>query len=767
MKQILLEFSTPQVSCHECIKTIENHISGYFNQRFETFELSQYFQYDLVSKTIQLEIRVFNDEYDDEYYAEKLIDIIDLEQVGHQMSLMSKSYRNSHLFYVTMSLLAALFWVGLSAGFWILTPFLQLIAVLLSLGLLIGVSKTFFEHAILQVVAAWHDSNKPFFNMDSLFVSTGLIIALSSILNLFFPWAPNLLEAGFFIFGFRHLGIIFQAYLDKKIGFSHSLVEMFQFRKYVLSHNQQHINAKDLRVNDRFRIQKGDVLPVDARLLSFTNDFELRDLLETGSYHALDRQCQQEYFSGVECVSGQAEFEVSKLLQDSRFAKMDEAISALVYSEKKAPILNRMDDWLQWFIPGIFLVSLISFAVISQFFPITTALTCALSVLVSACPCTLGLIVPMALRMGAYKSSVKQIFFQSSGALQKAGNVDILVMDYHGTLTQGEWQVSDFHLLSSFELHQALSVIYTIETHMQKLRPGQHLGHKINEFIENRQANHLLSGDVQDFGFGGQLKTNEAFWWFGNQQIREHLGVPQNQECGHQLYLYFQAHHDATIKQVGYFEIFDPLKKDALMFVEQMKANGTNVRICTGADRSTALLIAQQLKIDLEAISYNNRMSDKMKFLKEIKEQHPNQTLAMIGDAINDKEALRVCDLSIFVMNKHNQNYFNTHLKKSVDILVSVDELMTIADVFQIAKDTLFVIKQNLYISMAYNFLSLILAGGVFLAWGLSMPPVIGVVLMIFQSALLALNAYRVIFAQGKNTQEGIFSPQRNALTLT
>lgn len=764
MKQAILNFSTPYVSCINCIKTIQNHITKKFNQRFDHFELMNYFQYDLAQKTIQLKVNV-SDEYQEiVFLAQQLIDVLALEDIGQEMIFIQQNpYSNIHYYGALLGLLAALFWIVISTGFWILAPGMQVSAVVLSVGLLSWMSSSFFKHAWMQAKLGWNDRTKPFFNMDSLFVSTGLLIICSSICNFFFPWLPNLLEAGFLIFGFRHLGIIFQSYLDKKIGFSRSLVEMFQYRKYQLYSNMNTIYAKDLEVRQRFSVQKGEIVPVDAQLIAYSDDFEIRDMLETGSYQLLSVAKMKLFLAGAECVAGQAVFEVSQVLQQSRFARMDQSIASLVQSQQKSPILNRLDDWLQWFIPGIFLISMTSFLVVSQFFPIATAFTCALSVLVSACPCTLGLIVPMALRMGAYKSSAEQIFFQSSEALQKAAHVDILVFDYHGTLTQGDWQISEFQCSSMISNQKALQVIYTIESCMH-VHP---LKKKIIEFIQKQQAHQSLSGQVKDLRYGGKLITDEGDWWFGNSQILEDLNLQNRDEASHRLYLLFQPKSGEPIIRVGFFDVYDPLKKDAKKLINQMREKGTDVRICTGADESTASMISAQLGMDKTLVSYNNHMDDKMKFLKGLKQQYPNQILAMVGDAINDKEALNACDLSIFMINEYNQSYLNTDLKNSVDILVVSDALMNMVHAFQIAHDTMSVIEQNLFLSMMYNVLSLILAAGVFLAWGFSLPPVIGVLLMMTQSVFLLLNTYRVIFKPDDIGEMNYPSFQRSARTET
>ena len=183
-------------------------MTKHFNQRFHHFELMEYFQYDLAQKTIQLKVKMLDDSEDAALVARQLMDILALEDIGQEMTFIQKQYSNIHYYGALLGLIAALFWIVISMGFLILTPGIQAFAVILSVGLLNWMSSSFFKHALLQAKLGWNDRSKPFFNMDSLFVSTGIMIICSSVLNLFFPWLPNLLEAGFLIFGFPlHLSV--------------------------------------------------------------------------------------------------------------------------------------------------------------------------------------------------------------------------------------------------------------------------------------------------------------------------------------------------------------------------------------------------------------------------------------------------------------------------------------------------------------------------------------------------------------------------------
>jgi P-type Cu2+ transporter len=768
MKQLLLTFYAPHVQCMSCVRSIERQLSAFFDHRYESFQLQKYFQYDLDNKTIQLKVWLSNDKISEHEITHILLKSFDLEAIGQEMHLIEQSYaQHQHYWGFAFCWFAGLFWMSLSLGFWVLAPWIYPLSVGVSLLMLSVLAKDFFYHAILQFKAGVNNKTTAFFNMDSLFVSTGIVVVLSTVLGLFFPLFPNLLEAGFLIFAFRHLGIVFQSYLDKKLGFSRSLIDMFQFRKYFLKVQNQKIFAKDLKPGQQILIRKGEILPIDGEIISQSPDFEIRDILDTGSYLSSYPQSGENLLAGVECLNGECVVEVRRSLDDCRLKKIDETVLEMGNIEKKAAISQQVESWLQWFIPVVFLTALFSFIIVSQFFPLAIALKCAIAVLVSACPCTLGLIIPMALRMGAYKASIHQILFQNSEALEKASKAKLFVMDYNGTLTKGELHLSDFHLsTTSIDEMKALQMIYTLEKEMLKHRPSQLLGQKILEMIEAKGGHQVLPVKCQDLGFGAEFSDDTGRYFFGNNALIAHLNLKEIETAPHRLYLIHQDMDNGSFNLLGYLDANDQLRHDAKKLVHRLLQQGKKVKICTGADEQTAQYISKVLDLSLENIQFNQRMSDKKNYLTRLKEEYPQEKIVMIGDAINDKEAFRKADVSVFLVNKNNQSDMSQTLKRSVDILSLSGSLESLAYAFEIADDTFYVIKQNLLMSFMYNFCSLMLSAGVLIALGVSMPPALGVVLMIVQSILLTLNAYRSIFFHQREETDKVLE-NRQALTPT
>ena len=744
----VLKFSAPLVSCKACIKPIRKKIVSCFAKQYHDFELVNFFDSDLVAKTISLTVRVHNEKLTDQEIADTLLKDFSLDDIGQELVLLRNTpYKNVYLDSI-ISLLSAGFWFAVSFGVVVLPPLWYAIVTVLSTATLLYVAHTFFKRAAWQLIHGISGQEASWLNMDSLFALTGLIIVIATLLSLFIPGFPNLLLTGFLIFGFRHLGVLLQTYLDKKIDFSKSLVEMLHKRIYKLNDGSE-IHPQDLSAGQIIKINKHDIFPIDGILRRASSNLQIRDLVDSGSYQKIDCKLNTMIFAGSECLEGECEVEVTNSIFDSRLGLIDKAMNNLADAKTDHQVLTILDTVMHWFIPGILLTATISFIAVSQFFALSVAIHCAIAVMVSACPCTLGLIIPMALRMAAYRASVGQVFFQTSDALHKLADIDLLVMDFNGTLTKGEVTIQDFvHLDTTYDKQSLFNIIYTIENTMLEKRPGHFLGKKI---IDKIGSSSLVAGETEDLVFAGTLHE----WSFGNNELFKHLGLPVENSKNNRLYLFNQKN------LVGYFDYHDELRIDTHLFLEKMHAMNKELRICTGADLATAQYIANECNINLDMISYNNRMVNKKQFLQQLKEEFPTKKIAMLGDAVNDKEAFSTCDLSIFLCNNNNQGFFSDSLQNSADVVVQSGKLMSIFTAMQLARETKNVIIQNLWISLTYNLIMLLVAGGVFLSLGVALPPALGVLLMIIQSLLLSLNTYRIM----SNTNH---EPENlNALTAT
>lgn len=768
MAQLDFCFKIDNVSCGGCKAVLLNLLDDKNKSEKHSFEIINS-DLDIQSKILKitvdsvyahakilealkswLETEVLNDskfKINQEYF----------EQVVKKHKTIS-IFENSHLIGVILGLAFGIFWMCVTLGFVFLTPLLNSLMIFSNSLILLYIAKPFFQNAFQQLRHAWKTSGpKVWFTMDSLFSLTGLIVIGVSIASLFSPLFSCMLEAGFLIFGFRHLGIIFQSFLDNKLDFSKSLVSSFKDKSYQLGHSDARKLAKDFIEGELMSCKTGDVIPVDGIIESFSNDISLIDNLKNGSYFPLDLpKIGQKVLAGTTIDAGQLKLRVEATIDKSRFSFIDKSVSGVRSNLACSPIVNKTQTWLQWFIPGLLLLSLLSGILVGHFLSLTLAIECSVSILVSACPCTLGLIIPMALRMGAYKASLHQAVFKSGEAIQQAAQTDIVVLDYNGTLTHGKPEVKNFEFFSDKTF--VFQTLYAIEQKMLKKRPGQIIGLAISrELSVYMKQNGILEKDFSgadfvDFNFAASLKTNEGIFWFGNNQMLEFLEADIEKNGENRHYLLFKANNAEGYQLLAQLDIEDKLRSDAVNFVQALKKRNKQVVVCTGASGLNAQKIHKVLGLEEEMVKIQCTPHDKTKQIEQLRTKFPNKVLAMLGDGVNDKPALEASDLKIWMKNQNLSPEFN--IAHSANLEIHSEQLISLIHAFDISEQTFKLIYQNLAFSLTYNFLILSFACGSLLIGGLTLHPAIGVCLMIIQSALLGLNTYRTLLMPNE-TPEG------------
>jgi P-type Cu2+ transporter len=753
MPNVVYNFIVPDVSCHTCRDTILTHIKSqleqYPNIHFVSYDLS------LIDKNLQVEV-----DANAHLEAQDIVDVLDMEACGFSIEALdaNESPQKSQLHYWGAS-----FGLGLgtllmlaSLGVFVFPFLFSVPALFLGSAALSALAWPFvrkaWNHLYLSLKYAKYQN---IFNMDSLFAFTGCLVIASTLLSLWFPVFPVLLEAGFMIFGFRHLGCIVQFYLDDQIAPTHSLLESFKNQRFQVFGQKTPECGKYLTKEKIFLAKKGDIIPVNGCLIECSKNATLRDILKAGSYFPIhDCQTGQTVEAGTEVMDGEVWIKVTDDIMHSRLAQIDDALQDIRSRQKPAEILLKAEQWLQWFIPGLILLAIISGIWIGQVFGLAMALKCVAAILVSACPCTLGFIVPMSLQMGAYKAKLHQLHFQNGQALQLAAEAKIVVVDYNGTLTEGDYHVSDFKAVgNSVDVLQCYRIIDAVESHLltgvRKHHPiGERVKVKTKQMLEQYGCFQIEVKDFEDYGFGAKIVTSNGEWWFGNQKILEMPGTIVNrntiENAPQRLYLLHRPTHCQEVSYLGHLNIQDHLRHNAKWFIDNLRQQDKKIRICTGADQITAQRISELLNVGMEDIRAEQRPQDKASFIQELRDNYPDETIAMIGDGANDCEALAESDIKIWLKNQNHSQGFEEFMKSCANMVVTSCDLLGVSQGFEIANQTFLAIEQNLWISFAYNIVMLSLACGSLLALGFAMHPAIGACMMILQSMCLVWNNYRI-----------------------
>lgn len=584
--------------------------------------------------------------------------------------------------------------------------------------------------------SSWYSLLEKKWDTTTLYTISTLTIVAVSIASMFIPGLPMMFEAAPLVLGFWHLGEGIEHTLIGKISKKLDVRDCIEPTVTLKGKPNSQISVKKLIPNDIIIINKGGVIPTDGVL---TQEAFLFTTRIDGSSELKRFGPGDEVKSGMQLAahSSEVEMRVKKTYQSSYLSLLAQKINKA--DEEKAPVELFADKVLKYFIPGLLGIALLSGIIIGCFFPPALAIQCVVAVLVSACPCALSLITPMAVKIGMKKASENGIVFKNGKALQSAADIDTVVFDLNGTLTQGKVEVQSF----SIQDKSFLSSIALLEEHAD-----HPVGKIIASYIRNTeitQEETTLELDCLDKSHHSGIKgiiNNEVFM-VGNKDMLlangiTHISPPYDNPDNGAIYI---VREGAIIGQIA---LADPLREDAVATVKQLQHLGKKVHICTGADRATAVKYAKLLNIPEQYIFANTvgvitRSGEKEKssYIEQLK--HDGHKVAMVGDAANDLAALACANIGIGV----ESSIGDTITQQQAGIVVQKGSLFPIATAFDIAGKTKSNIFQNLCISLTYNSIITLVAAGLFVAIGFALNPALGVALMVLESALVLGNLYR------------------------
>ena len=404
---------------------------------------------------------------------------------------------------------------------------------------------------------------------------------------------------------------------------------------------------------------------------------------------------------------------------------------------------------LQYFIPTVLMSAILSVVVISYFFSLALAIQCAVAVLVSACPCTLGFITPLAVKFGMNKAAKYGVEFKSTKILQEAEQIDRVVFDLFGTLTVGVPTVHTFGVmpdsgLSTDDLLDYFSVLEKGSSHLM----AKAIWDYVNK-TKKAPSSDIMVTDIDTSNHAGiSAVIHGDKYTLGNQNMMHAAGIDIQSLQGR-----WQTESSASVvylarasKLIGYIILKDRLRDDAYHVVQSLKSLGKEVYLCTGADKRTAEQYAALLDISSDHIradcvgaasGHLSQRDDKRAFINYLKQD--GHQVGMIGDAVNDTCAIAVSDFGIAVKSRASDEI----TRQQAGAVIQGGKLLPVVNAFAVSRQTVGHIKQNLLFSLFYNLGAMLVASGLLLTIGVTLNPSVGVALMILQSSLLLFNAYR------------------------
>ncbi len=495
------------------------------------------------------------------------------------------------------------------------------------------------------------------------------------------------------------------------------------------------VPVEDVMLKDIVLLRKGDAVPVDGIIVEGSASLDQSTL--TGENIPVYKTVHDEVLSSSILTAGYLKIEATKVGENTSIATIIRLVNEA--ADSKAPISHLVDKISFYFVPGILLIALISF--FSFFFSGSTfelAFNFAISTLVIACPCALGLATPVAIMVGTGKAAESGLLIKNAEILEKAHRIHVIVFDKTGTITEGKPKVTDF--LAKEEEQDVLSCIYSLES------LSEHpLANAIVNFAEKRNA---VLKKVENFisieGKGLSGKIDQHFYEIGNARFLTHGEDVQMEEFSRQGKTALIVLKDGEL--VAYLALKDEVKKTSKEAIALLKKSGVKVVMLTGDNENTAKNIAEEVGID-EVIA-NVFPKDKMEKVRSLKE-NAKTVVAMVGDGVNDAPALMGADLGIALGGGSDIAL------ESSDIVLLRNDLMDVFNVICLSKRVLNTIRIGLFWAFIYNVIGVILASGVFYPlFHLKLNPMIASLAMSFSSVFVVLNALTIYFFKPRRIEK-------------
>ena len=489
------------------------------------------------------------------------------------------------------------------------------------------------------------------------------------------------------------------------------------------------VPVEEVRTGDILAVRPGASIPVDGFIIEGSTSIDKAAI--TGESIPVHKQVNDTVIAATMNKTGFIRFKATRVGEDTTFSQIIRLVEEA--SSSKAPIAKIADKISGIFVPAVIAIAILTAAWMISGATFEFALSCAISVLVISCPCALGLATPVAIMVGTGKGAENGILLKSGEALETAHNIQCVVMDKTGTITQGKPVVTNVE--TNMALDKFLAVAAGLE--MGSEHP---LAEAIMEFTGKQQAQ---PAKVEDFrsipGKGVEGRIGGRMYYAGNQRLMEEKQIPLG---------YYEKRLDkladegktpmlfAEEKEIlGIISVADVVKPTSHAAVKELKAMGIEVVMLTGDNRRTAEAIRRQL--DIDKVIAEVLPQDKEREIAAL--QQEGKTVAMIGDGINDAPALARADVGLAIGAGTDVAI------ESADVVLMKNDLLDVVTAIRLSKAVIRNNKQNLFWAFFYNTLGIPVAAGVFYTtFGLKLNPMIGAAAMSLSSVFVVTNALRL-----------------------
>ena len=486
------------------------------------------------------------------------------------------------------------------------------------------------------------------------------------------------------------------------------------------------------------RVRPGESIPVDGVVLEGSSAVDESAL--TGESIPVEKVAGDTVNAATVNRTGSFTFRATRVGADTSLAKIIQLVEDA--NATKAPIARLADKVAGVFVPAVFVISAVTFAVwMALTGSINEALTSAVAVLVISCPCALGLATPVAIMVGTGKGAEMGILFKSAEALENLRSVGTVVLDKTGTVTRGKPAVTDIVVAARADGSPAMSEKALLKLAAALERSSEHpLAEAIMAECESRG---IVARMVEDFaavpGRGVTAREGQNVIAAGNVRLMNELGAEVPAGLAEQFAaegktpLFFAKNGELA----GTIAVADEVKETSAEAIAALRKLGVDVRMLTGDNRVTAEAIARRVGLSSEQVIADVLPADKERHVREL--QDAGGKVAMVGDGINDSPALARADVGLAIGTGADI------AKEGADVVLMRSDLMDVARAIELSRATIRNIKQDLFWALFYNGIGIPLAAGVFFpltGWQLS--PMFGAAAMSLSSVCVVSNALRL-----------------------
>ena len=502
---------------------------------------------------------------------------------------------------------------------------------------------------------------------------------------------------------------------------------------------EEEIHLDQVQVGDQLRVKPGGKVPVDGELVDGHSNID--ESMITGEPVPVEKQLGSNVTAGTVNQLGSFVMRADKVGIDTLLARIVQMVNEA--GRSRAPIQKMADQVSGWFVPAVIAVAVLAFLIWAMVGPAPTlanALVAAVSVLIIACPCALGLATPISIMVGIGRGAQEGVLIKDAEALELMEKVDTLVIDKTGTLTEGKPKVQRViaatgFAASGFTETEVLHYAASLDALSEHPLAVAIVNHAKQQNLELKPVTQFES--ITGQGVSGQIDGKSVL--LGNLRLMEAqtIDVSALQSEVQALRALGQTVMFLAINNqvAGIVSVADPIKSTTLEAIQQLHAAGLKIVVLTGDNATTAAAVAKQLGLD--DFKADVMPEDKLNYLKELQQQ--GRIVAMAGDGVNDAPALAQANVGI-AMGTGTDVAMN-----SARIVLVKGDLRGIAKARLLSQHTMKNIRQNLFFAFIYNLIGVPIAAGALYPWfGIVLSPMIASAAMALSSVSVITNALRL-----------------------